>query len=248
MKKGLVFRELYLVRKNYVLSLIIWLIIAVIGILIPLSIKYGNLADMAIGESVDRQAELFNIYLYIPMLVLMISVQLPDVIYADYASKWALFRITTPLSEREYSNARYILKSLVLLAAVLLNLIITLVICNLYDQPFTRTIFGTQMLIALVTQLVGIITERLALINKEKNKATAKVMIRFMIIYFVACGITGYFILMLSEEQMNAFKDGLLYWFNRIVTFAAPILPLLVILSLYVGRNVFAHTMKRRDF
>ena len=105
--KGLLFREFYLGRKYYGLSLLIFFLVAALSILVRLSMLYGNLS-LSSEESflhIDDTAK--NILTALPCIVIFITLCTDaGVVFSDFNSGWLRFCSTTPLSEKKIMEGK----------------------------------------------------------------------------------------------------------------------------------------------
>ena len=108
--KALIYRELYISRKYYITGILTALLFSVMGILVRLSMLYGNLANL------DEEAfELVDTITYYG-LTYMISyaafnlVDNTDVILSDFRSNWRMFSFTLPVTPVKNILAKYIIK------------------------------------------------------------------------------------------------------------------------------------------
>ena len=107
---ALIYRELYISRKYYITNVLVSLIFMVMGILVRLSMLYGNLAGLE--EELFNIVDMFTYY----GLTYMISyaafnlVDNTDVILSDFRSNWRMFSFTLPVTPVKQILAKYIIK------------------------------------------------------------------------------------------------------------------------------------------
>lgn len=187
--KGLLFKELYLGRKNYLLMLTIWFMLSVLGILIRLSMLYGNMAKMPAEDLANSEKWLLCIFIYAPAVIILISAMLNfDSVFADFATKWSSFLYTTPISEYRYVGTRYILKSILFVVAIGLSFLNASILCTLNDKPLDTKTVGIMLIIALLLTVLSVIGEQLAYKYKEKAKTQNRLALLCVIVYMVIMG------------------------------------------------------------
>ena len=108
--KGLLYRQLYLSKKSMLLGAALTLIFTAFELLVMLSMKYGNLADMFDGADTEDIGKVF--YMLFLMFVSMTSfgttVSDHNVLSSDIKCKWTRFAYTLPVSEKETALAKVI--------------------------------------------------------------------------------------------------------------------------------------------
>lgn len=104
--KELIFRELYLTRKDRILNLVISLIFLLVGILVMLSMSFGNLSRPTEQLTEENITGIYYICMYGVAFIIMLSSGYNNkLIFSDYAVKWVCFSRTTPIGERKYTGA-----------------------------------------------------------------------------------------------------------------------------------------------
>ena len=129
--KGLILREFWLSKKSMLMTLGIGLIFFVLGILILLSGRYGNLAKYTDPEELKHMME--SIQSYVPVMAfIMFFVGAGDAInatvYSDQECGWHKFIRASEVRIRTYVGAKY----LSLLLSRLISVLILLVILPLF--------------------------------------------------------------------------------------------------------------------
>ena len=121
--KALIYRELYISRKYYITNILVGLLFMVMGILVRLSMLYGNLAKLE--EELFDLVDTFTYY----MLTYMISyaafnlVDNTDVILSDFRSNWRMLSFTLPVTPMKQILAKYIIKLGAFCAAMVISVV-----------------------------------------------------------------------------------------------------------------------------
>lgn len=110
MIKSLIYRELYISRKFYITSILVGLLFMVMGILVRLSMLYGNLAGLD-----DETFNLVDMLTYygLTYMISYAAFSLIDdnsVILSDFRSSWRMFSYTLPVTPVKHILAKYIIK------------------------------------------------------------------------------------------------------------------------------------------
>ena len=107
---ALIYRELYISRKYYITNTLVALLFIVMGILVRLSMLYGNLANLD-GEAFELVDTLT--YYTLTYLLSYAAFSLIDdnsVILSDFRSSWRMFSYTLPITPVKHVLAKYIIK------------------------------------------------------------------------------------------------------------------------------------------
>jgi hypothetical protein len=99
--KGILYKEWCLGKRRFFGFLLLAVLLSVLGILVSLSLQFGNLQ----GEN----TAVVQIFFYLPYLILLFSVELClQSVYRDYASGWMKYSYTMPLTIGKAVGARYL--------------------------------------------------------------------------------------------------------------------------------------------
>lgn len=176
--KGLFFRELYLSRKNYLLITAIWFMIVALGILIRLSMLYGNMRNIPVEDLANSEMVLFYIFSYAPAIIIFSAVSFNfDGIISDYSSKWTTFSYSTPVSEYRYVGVKYSIRCIFTVSAFAFSICCAEVMCILYGKKLTGTMVDVLLIILLFSAIFGVVGEQLAYRFKDKNKVQTRLML-----------------------------------------------------------------------
>ena len=119
--RGLIYRELYLARKSYIGGLIAVAMFIILGVLIRMSLLYGNLADLEADAYKMVDLVSYIAFSYLPLVLLFIPFAGDGgVSISDYKSKWMLYEYTLPYNEKQLAGVKYIIKIGLMLLAFLL--------------------------------------------------------------------------------------------------------------------------------
>lgn len=256
--KGLVFRELYLGRKSYLLLTAIWLFMIVLGIMIQLSILYGNLSKEPAEELVKTVPTMLSIFTYAPAAILFATVANNNVIFSDYSVKWNIFSITTPISEKKYVGAKYLIRACMLVAAFALSIANAAVLYSLADRTLDGMTVTILLWITLAVSIIGVVLGQLAYKYRDKSKSEKMIILYFVILYVIFVGLFLYNLLSFKKANpdidgdmiMDAFAGQLeadFGWLSDAFFAAEPFLPFAVIIVLAVGYFLDVKAMKRRE-
>lgn len=257
--RGLIFRELYLGRKNIILTVLIWLIFVAVGILMRLSILYGNMANMPDADLADAEPALYNIFTYLPILVLMfVNVSFEKNIFSDYNSKWSLFVYTTPLSEYKYVGVKFLLMTVMSSVTFALSLTNAAVLCKLNGKTFDGKIIFNVLYIVLIMLILFLTFYALAYrFRSEKTVGIIQAVIIF-VLYALSSGVVCYFMYRFNQEHPGLSDEEATKIFNSyfyslydkvygIVSAASPFIITILIALAVLLYFLSVKAMKRRE-
>lgn len=256
--KGFMFKDFYISRKNYFLTYLIWLILVVIGILMRLSILYGNLSKIAPEDMAGTETSMFYVSIYIPMLVAIFNSEYIESIYCDYSSKWCNVCYVTPYAEEKSVLSRFLLSFIMMCAGTIFSVVNAVVMCLLNGRMISSLMMSSFFVIVLFSSLCNVVNCCLAYTFREPKKAAGVGFGIFMAIYIIMLCL-AYIVMYAFADKLNGKEDedGLLLfrefalWFQQkigpVSSFINYLLPLLIIAVFVVGYFACIKIVKRRD-
>ena len=148
--KGLIYRELYLIRKTTVITLLTYFIFVAMMSLVCISTYAGNLK----GE--EGVIEIFypQAYFYAACIALIgMGYGHNDIIQKDYQSRWQLFSYTLPISDRKMIASKFIVRGILLLAGLVLALLAEVIIAAAAKMPVSTDHIKNILIIGAVMTL-----------------------------------------------------------------------------------------------
>lgn len=254
--KHLLYKEFYLGRKYYITSLLLFLIVSLMGILIRISMKCGNLANLSAETFNSLDSATFTVFTYLPSVILFISSCTDGgVIFSDYNTKWAIFCYTAPISEKKTVGIKFIAKIIILTAALILGVTNAIIIGMVADKP----IDGNVILNILVLFSVTVIFSSVIIVcsMKLKSKNAVGIFI-FLIISVISIPIIikGFNYLDeiytayggLDETAQNELIMQLVTGkYTEIRNILAPLLPVIIVVFPTIAFICSIKIMKRRE-
>ena len=167
--KGLIYRELYLIRKTTVITLLAYFIFVAMMSLVCISTYAGNLK----GEEGVIEAFYPQAYFYAACIALVgMGYGHNDIIQKDYQSRWQLFSYTLPISDRKLIASKFIVRGILLLAGLVLALLAEVIISAAAKMPVSMDHIKNILIIGAV-MTVGFSEIPLMLRFKNQNKGAA---------------------------------------------------------------------------
>jgi hypothetical protein len=119
--KGLLYKEWCLGKKLFGGFLLLTVLFSMLGILVSLSLQFGNLK----GES----DAIVRIFFYVPYLILLFSADIClQSVYRDYASGWMNYSYTMPTNSGKAVGARYLTGAILFGFSFVYNLVYSVIL------------------------------------------------------------------------------------------------------------------------
>lgn len=209
--KGLLYKEWKLCKKNILCFFALALVFSVLGFLVFLSMKCGNLRSWAKEETtVNVYAQVF---FYVPYALLLLAAEgCFKSICRDYEAGWMRYSYTLPLSNRKAVGVKYLMSILVLAGAFLYGLINGVVIGAMSGVRFSLGMIGNMAMILLAVAVLEIVCAMpLAMKVKTVKAATAVEGALFFAVFIGTEALSVYLLETYGEEILkniiNTYKD-----------------------------------------
>lgn len=252
--KGLLFREFYLARKYYILSFALFIIISLLGILVRLSIIFGNLSSISPDRFTELDSQTLPIFTYLPTVILIISACTDGgVTYSDYASKWATYIQSCPVKESKTVAVKFIFKIMTLLICTVFGTINAVIIHKIAGENFRVTTFLNLSVIVTLGIVFSSIIIPLSYKYKTKNAVTAR-LVGFFAIISVPVGIFTYKLIdkynnIASDvnESENIIGTIFMQRYEEILNHFSFLIPVIVASAIAVSFICSVNILRRRE-
>ena len=228
--KGLIYKELYLSKKNYIALLAVILGVVLLGILVGLGTRVGNLKNYAEEE----KAGFFYMFVYATYAVVLAFVM--EIFWSienDRKSGWRKIEYTMPITAKKRVGAWYLTCAMVLGCCLLIGLMNAGLMAFMFRQAITADIFKNMVIILLVVIVIPLVAMPLYQRFSANTMETAitvliiLVTIAFSIFYAVVSNIYK------TQEQSDAFFNNLGnkigIFFDWFLYLSPIIIPLLIV-------------------
>lgn len=216
MRKGVIYRELYLNRKRYIIGFVVYVAMLFVGVLIRMSMSFGNLAN--VGEEVFRSVDMITYYMFTlatPVILIISLAETPEIIVSDYKTNWLKFSYTFPISTRETALYKTGISLTGFLISVIISTINFCIFCPLCDRKFDVFNFKIMTIVIFVFCLTTATEQVLA--YKFRNVTLTQVVtsLIFTVILIAFTFMTAVYMGGImqkfdgDEEGMNRFLDGM---------------------------------------
>jgi hypothetical protein len=145
--KGLLYKEWCLGKRLFVGFLLLAVLFSVLGILVSLSLQFGNLK----GED----DTFVRIFFYVPYLILLFSADIClQSVYRDYASGWMNYSYTMPMNSVKAVGARYLTGALLFGFSFVYNLVYSVILGSVSTISYQAEDMKNQVILLAVACLV----------------------------------------------------------------------------------------------
>ncbi len=169
----LIWRELQLCSKKLYINMAFTAVLSIIGILFPLSFKYGNLKliFVEISSASLWQYMHYGIIAYIGYMFSAFSFVASESVIEDTKKKWVLFLKSTPVTPCKLAMAKYVFKFVMIAFQLLLSFAYAAIICSLCDKSFDIKVVAIILILAAFTLIFSTIMELFAHLTASTDKA-----------------------------------------------------------------------------
>ena len=169
----LIWRELQLCSKKLYINMVFTAVLSIIGILFPLSFKYGNLKLLFVEISSASlwQYMHYGIIAYIGYMFSAFSFVASESVIEDTKKKWVLFLKSTPVTPCKLATAKYVFKFVMIAFQLLLSFVYAAIICSLCDKSFDIKVVAIILILAAFTLIFSTIMELFAHLTASTDKA-----------------------------------------------------------------------------
>lgn len=206
--KGLIYKEFLLGKKSYLGFLALVVGVGILGILVGLGTRFGNIQDYTVQE----KSVFFNIFVYFTYVVLLLaSAEICRSIDRDKTSGWKKIEVTMPVSAKKRIGALYLTGGMVLGGCFLIGLMNAGLMTLMFGQSMTCTTFKNMVLILLgfVVGLLVIIPLYQRFPSKSIERTWNIVIIVLSVVVLIVT-LVIVFKFQDSPEQFEAFANNLL--------------------------------------
>jgi hypothetical protein len=145
--KGLLYKEWCLGKRRFFGFLLLAVLFSVLGILVSLSLQFGNLK----GED----DTVVRVFFYVPYLILLFSADLSlQSVYRDYASGWMKYSYTMPTSCGKAVGARYLTGAFLFGFSFVYNLVYSVILGAVSTVSYRLGDLKNQLLLLAAACLV----------------------------------------------------------------------------------------------
>lgn len=198
--RGLIYRELYLMKKNLIIQMAICFGIFLLEMLVLLSCNFGNLSKLS---DVDDQRET-----YFSLFLLVITIALfgtlvgdNNVTVSDFKAKWNMYSYTLPVSEYVTAGikiGKLFVGWVVAFFFSVLNMLIEMAIVH---EPFDILYIYYMLGLGLLFLLIGCVTIPLTLRFKNEKTAFGVIAVFYVALMFGISKLMGSYIASFKEAH-----------------------------------------------
>ena len=184
MRKGLIFREFYLIKNNLIILAVTNAVIMILGILVRMSMDFGNLAKLEAESFKELDSATRYIFPVIPAIFISISFSLGKNISDDFKSNWMRYSYTFPVSAKEQVLTKYIVIFSGLFSSLVISTVNLAVFCSVSHRKFDTLVMKIIVIVCIVWNISIVFETFLTCLLKSRAKVQGVETAIFMLIYF----------------------------------------------------------------
>ena len=223
--KSLIYKEFYMARKPLLIQTVNFILFAVLGILVELSFRIGNLAllpDTVLSE-IKAMAD-FSIILFPIFMAGTFSYIISDVALKDENIAWKRFCYTLPAGHMDFAMAKYLSMLLAIAVEIVISFAYVAAVCRVMGSPFSRVYLSYILAVVALAAVMAVSNHIGILLFHTRDKAGLFMMgvilgISLIVVYFsgnfavMDSGNMGLENVSVRKEAMDAAAVNLLPWF-----------------------------------
>ena len=189
LRKGCIFRMLYLNRKNLISAAAVFLVFTVLGLLVRLSMSIGNLARLAgTPEFDDIEKICYYVFTGFPAVIICLLMTDIEVIGKDAQCGWLRFSKTLPMTAGEQAAHIYIIKLAGCAAAFILSLGNLALFDAVSGRSFDPLMFKMIFVITAAGAAFTTVQTTVMIFVRKTNRAAAVTFMMFFVIFLALEG------------------------------------------------------------
>lgn len=205
--KGLIYKEFLLGKKNYLGFLAFGIGVAILGVLVGLGTRFGNLQDY----TVEDKAYFYNVFVYFTYVVLLlVAFEICISVDRDKRSGWKKIEFIMPVSAVKRVGAWYLTGGMLLAGCFLVGLMNTGLMTLMFGHFMTGNMLMNMVLILLGFMAVFLLV--LPLYQRFDGKSLERTWSTMVVVCAIAVLIVTLVIELKYDdpEQLRAFFKSIL--------------------------------------
>lgn len=250
--KGLIFREMYLAKKNYIICAFSLLLVVILEVMVRLSINFGNLSKLEPGSLNDTDNITFYLFIF-GIAAASYAVFLNDgaIVMSDIKCGWQTFSFTIPVSETRLVLVKYVIKLFWLVLIFVFSVLNALMVCGISGRPFDGLLVKVLLGIFALASAITFVYTPLMLKFRSSGVVSGIFMALFALVYFGSMSRVMAFLEEHGSEDEDAAAEALTAWLkdiaNTVKPYVVPAGILLVICTFAAGFFASVRLLKRRE-
>lgn len=244
---ALLYREAQIVKKQLLLAAVTFGITALIGVLVLMSMKYGNIAKLPEGVRVAADGFMRLIVFYLPVFSAGVFVMASAESSArDELPLWKRFRKASPVKPWKFSLAKTLVLALCVLGSAAVSVVYLLIMRAIDGGSFSKEDLGVVLFITAALTLISVLFEIYIMLLHTADKAGLALVGTAFAVFFPYSIITG---LNNAQNPQNRQTDASSS-FDKLIGFCEDFIPfsiLIIIAAGAIGFFVCAALIKRGE-
>lgn len=224
--KGLLYKEWCLQKKTIFTFVALALVFSLLGVLIFISMKCGNLKGWQ-TENPESAQMFLSTFTYVPYIFMLMSSQVCNAaVCSDYETGWMKYAYTLPVTGKVAVGTRYLFGCIAMLTGIIYGLINALVIYAFAGVSLDMAVIKYMLIIFLVIALSYALLMPASFRFKKKRTVSTIGAVAFGVIYIGSMGVLAYCMEIYGEEVLmvmaNKINDlcDILAWFVPFISVA----------------------------
>ena len=216
--KGLIYKSFILNLKETLVFFMVTIIFILVGILIELSIKYGNLGDRGYESLLSNPVLSIMVIYYPSMFITASCIMGSSTIVKDKKSGWIKFQYASPVNEKDVAAAEYLLVAIGWIIGTALSVANMAMFYAIEGQNLSQRNISV---ILLMTILVVLFNNYMSIMLKifSQNIAVISVIIMFFICFAALFILEFLFGLSIIDNLIPVFNTIC----DKFILFAVPV-------------------------
>ncbi|MBQ4283217.1 MAG: ABC-2 transporter permease [Lachnospira sp.] len=241
--KGLLYKEWCLQRKTIFTFVALALVFSLLGILMFISMKCGNLKGWQ-TENPESAQVFLSTFTYVPYIFMLLASQVCNAaVCSDYETGWMKYAYTLPVTGKVAVGTRYLFGCIAMVTGIIYGLVNALAIYAFAGLSFDMNVIKYMLIILLGIVLSYSIFMPVSFKFKKKRTVSTISAVVFAFIYFGAMGVLAYCMEVYDEEVLNVMSAKLkdfcdvLAWFVPFISVAVLIISFGASVKIYQRRE-----------
>ncbi len=251
---GLIFRELYLAKKNYIISGFSLMLIIILEVMVRLSLNFGNLSRLEKSSFNNTDKITFYVFIFgLSILTYLVFFGDGGVILSDDKCRWSTLFCTFPVSEVRLAWTKYSIKLCGLALGFTISILNAILVCGLSGRTLDGLTVKILLGILALASVITFIYTPLMLKFKSKGIVAGIFVGAFALLYFWTISRLMDF---LQEHQTPDSDDdiavtAMLKWLkdigNTVKPYVIPVCIVLIFAAFSAGFFSSVRLLKRRE-
>lgn len=212
--KSLIYKEFYMARKPLLIQTVSLILFAVLGILVELSFRIGNLALLpdAVLSEIKEMVD-FSVILFPVFMAGSFSYTISEVSVKDENIAWKRFCYTLPAGHMDFAMAKYLSMLLIMAAEIVISFAYVAAVCRVMGILFSRVYLSYILAVIAAATVMAVSYHIGILLFHTRDKAGLFMLGVFLGICLIVVYFSGNFSVMdsgnIGLENMSMRREAI---------------------------------------